>query len=150
MFAVVVDVGAFLTVDNHAVTPMAVLDLEAEVRRSWQRIEDKVIAAALSRAIARAAAGAAVEGVATAVSKDKKEGALIGAILSFATKAALAAADTPDTRSWETLPARIAVARIAVPPGAHQVTLAARGRARTKRVVVREKGWQAATMFSLR
>src|SRR5690606_42032436 len=59
---------------------------------------------------------------------------LLGVLLSLGTQAALTAADTPDTRSWATLPARIAIGRVTVPPGEHEVVLQAQNvRRKTKR-----------------
>ena len=50
---------------------------------------------------------------------------LAGVLLSLGTQAALTAADTPDTRSWSTLPGRIAFARVQLPPGEHTVEVLA-------------------------
>jgi hypothetical protein len=44
------------------------------------------------------------------------------------TQASMAAADKPDTRSWATLPARIAVVRAELPPGKHTVEVTVLGR----------------------
>ena len=60
------------------------------------------------------------------------------------------ALDTPDTRSWETLPARIAVARVRLPAGRHRVVIDARGWARSQDIVVEKGGWQVVSLMALR
>ena len=91
-----------------------------EVRAEWKKIEGKVIVSAITRMIARYAAGACVN----AAAGDNR---LLGLVLSLGTQATLTALDTPDTRSWETLPARVAIARVRVPAGqAHRAHRRAR------------------------
>ena len=84
------------------------LDVAAEVRAEWSRIEGEVMAAAVTRAVARVAVGKAIEGVSK--SSDKKEVQAFGLILSLIAQITMTAADEPDTRSWETLPARLGLA----------------------------------------
>lgn len=158
--SVPVESAPTIRVDGADVAPLAVLDLDGYVRAEWKAIEGNVIAAALSRALARAAAGAAagavVEGgVKAAQSGEKKEdsekaAAILGLVASLVTRATLAAADTPDTRSWETLPARIAVARVPVAAGNHRVTLEARGRKREGVLRVDRGGFRLTSLFALR
>ena len=62
----------------------------------------------------------------------------------------MTALDTPDTRSWETLPARVAVARVRLPAGRHRVAIDARGWARTQEVVVEKGSWQVVSLMALR
>lgn len=152
-----------IRVNGAPVAPLAVLDLDAHVRAQWKAIEGQVIAAALSRALTRAvagaAAGAAVEGSVKALGGDKdkdqkdksdKSAALLGLVASLVTRASMAAADTPDTRSWETLPARIALARVPVAAGTQRVTLEARGRRRETVFRVEKGGFRVASLFALR
>ena len=75
---------------------------------------------------------------------------VIGILASLGTQATLTALDTPDTRSWETLPARVAVARMRLPPGRHRVVIDARGWQRTQDVVVEKNGWQVVSLMALR
>jgi hypothetical protein len=70
-------------------------------------------------------------------------------VLSLGTQATLTALDRPDTRSWETLPARVAVGRIRVPAGEHRVRLEARGARRDVKVVVQEGGWAVVSLMAL-
>lgn len=73
-----------------------------------------------------------------------------GLLISLIVQASLAAADVPDTRSWETLPARVSIARIRVPAGQHDVDVSARGTTRTGRVAVKPGGWVTLSTFGLR
>ena len=77
-------------------------------------------------------------------------GSLLGLVLSLGTQATLTALDTPDTRSWETLPARVAIARVRVPAGRHTVRIDARGVIRTAQVDVDKGGWSVVSLMGLR
>jgi len=111
--------------------PMAAIDHEA--KRAWTAAQPAVVASAITRMIARVAAGQVVQHAA----KDDA----VGALLSFGLQATLTAADTPDTRSWEALPSRMAVARIRVKPGKHHVDLAVRGLRKTQDVEIEPGGF---------
>ncbi len=124
------------------------LDVEAVARAEWAAIEGEVMAAALSRTLARFVAGQAIE-QGTKLSDDKGVRA-VGALVSLFVQGALAAADTPDTRSWETAPARIHVARVTVPSGTHEVSLEARGVRRVQDVVVSPGGHAVVSLLALR
>ncbi len=119
------------------------VDVAREVRSEWKKIEGKVIVSAITRMIARYAAGSVVK----AAAGDKS---LLGLLLSLGTQATLTALDTPDTRSWETLPARVAIARVRVPAGKHTVRLDARGVIRTAQVDVDKGGWSVVSLMGLR
>jgi hypothetical protein len=119
------------------------VDVDHEVRAEWKKIEGKIIVSAITRLIARAALG---QGIQTAAGRDN----VIGILASLGAQATLTALDTPDTRSWETLPARIAVARVRLPPGRHKIVIDARGWSRTQDVVVEKNGWQVVSLMALR
>jgi hypothetical protein len=119
------------------------VNVTEQVRAEWRKIEGKIIVSAITRLLARYAAGS----VASAAG-GKNE--LVRALLSLGTQATLAALDTPDTRSWETLPARVAVARVRVPAGSHEVRIDARGVTRTKSVLVAAGGWAVVSLMALR
>jgi hypothetical protein len=131
------------SLDSRPVVLELGLDVTAEVRRQWGKIEGKVVASAITRMIARFVAG---EGARRVVGKDS----VLGVLASLGTQATLTALDKPDTRSWETLPARVAVARVRVPAGHHRLVLAARGASRTAELDLPAGGMQVVTLFVLR
>ena len=116
--------------------------VDVEARKAWEEGKTALILSAITRMIARAAVG---EGTRRATG-----GGLLGALLSLGTQAVLTAADTPDTRSWSTLPARIAIGRVQVPPGVHEVTLSVRGMNKRQRVSVEPGGWAVVNLTALR
>jgi hypothetical protein len=119
------------------------VDVDREVRSEWKKIEGKIIVSAITRLIARAAVG---QGIQAAAGRDN----VIGILASLGAQATLTALDTPDTRSWETLPARVAVARMRLPAGKHRITIDARGWQRTQDVVIEKNGWQVVSLMALR
>jgi uncharacterized protein len=124
------------------------LDVTRLVRDEWGKIEGKVMAAAVTRAVGRALVGGAIEGATSASDSDELKA--IGLIASFFIQIAMTAADTPDTRSWETLPARVAVARVVVPAGDHRVRVHARGMIREGTVRVAPRGHAVVSLMALR
>ncbi len=119
------------------------VDVDREVRAEWKKIEGKIIVSAITRMIARIAVG---EGIRAAAGKDN----LVGVLASLGAQATLTALDTPDTRSWETLPARVAVARVRVPAGRHSVVIDARGWKRSQQIQVEKGGWAVVSLMALR
>lgn len=119
------------------------VDVDREVRAEWKRIETKIIVSAITRTVSRALVG---QGIQTAAGRDN----VIGLLASLGAQATLTALDTPDTRSWETLPARIAVARVRLPAGRHRVAIDARGWLRTQDIVVEKNSWQVVSLMALR
>lgn len=119
------------------------VDVDREVRAEWKKIEGTIIVSAITRLIARAAVG---QGIQTAAGRDN----IIGILASLGAQATLTALDTPDTRSWETLPARIAVARVRLPVGRHRVAIDARGWQRTQEIDVQKNSWQVISLMALR
>jgi hypothetical protein len=120
------------------------VNVTEQVRGEWKKIEGKIIVSAITRMISRLAVGA----VAGAVAGQKNS--LIGTLVSLGAQATLTAFDTPDTRSWETLPARVAIARVRVPAGKHVVHLDARGVRRDATVDVEKGGWAVVSLMALR
>ncbi len=109
---------------------------------AWNDSKGSVIASAITRMIARVVAG-------QAANKAGGEGG-VGLLLSLATQATLTATDTPDTRSWSTLPGRVAIGRVKVAPGVHTVKLQARGQTLVKKLEVKPGGWTALNLTVLR
>jgi hypothetical protein len=117
------------------------LAVDEEARRAWENAKGTVIASAITRMITRVVAGETVR---------RTTGGVLGAVLSLGTQATLTAVDTPDTRSWSTLPARIALGRVRVKPGRHHVDLVARG-TRVRHVIeVKPRGWAVVNLTVLR
>jgi uncharacterized protein len=119
------------------------VDVDREVRKEWKKIEGKIIVSAITRLIARVALG---QGIQSAAGRDN----IVGLLASLGTQATLTALDTPDTRSWETLPARVAVARVRLPAGRHALDIDARGWRRTQEVMVENGGWAVVSLMALR
>lgn len=119
------------------------VNVDREVRAEWKKIEGRIIVSAITRMVARLLVG---KGIEAAAGKDN----VVGLIGSLAAQATLSALDTPDTRSWETLPARVAVARVRLPAGRHRVVLDVRGWQRTQEILVDKNGWQVVSLMALR
>jgi len=119
------------------------VDVASEVRKEWHKIEGKVILSAITRMIARFAVG---QGIKAAAGKDSA----LGLVGSLAAQATLTALDTPDTRSWETLPAQIAIARVRVPAGRHSIDLESRGWTRRQELDLKPKGYAVVSLWGLR
>lgn len=135
------------TVDSQFIGLGSTTNVSHEVRTEWHKIEGKIVASAITRTIARLAVG---EGIQTATGRGNGTVGVIGFIASLGTQATLAALDTPDTRSWETLPARVAVARIRIPAGRHTIRLDARGVSRTQVIDIPKGGWRVVSLMALR
>lgn len=118
-----------------------IVAIDREAYRAFERTRGSVVASAITRMIARVLAG-------QAANQAGGEGG-IGLLLSLATQATLTATDTPDTRSWETLPARMAFGRQWVPAGAHAVTVSARGVSRRAELRLEPGGWAAVPLTVL-
>ncbi len=131
------------TLDGSAVTLDEAVDVDAAVREEWKNIEGKIIVSAITRLIARFAVG---QGIQAAAGKDS----VVGLVASLGAQATLTVLDEPDTRSWETLPARVAVARVRLPVGQHRVTLDARGWNRQQDFTVTKGSWQVVSLMALR
>jgi tetratricopeptide (TPR) repeat protein len=119
------------------------VNLSRLVREEWREIEGKIVASAITRAIARVALG---QGVETAAGRDN----IVGFLVSLGLQAGLSAADTPDTRSWEALPARVVIERVRLPAGRHAFDLRARGVNARKQIDLKPGGWGLVSLMALR
>lgn len=129
--------------DNNFIQLEEAVDIDKQVREEWKKIEGKIIISAITRLIARFAVG---QGIQAASGKNS----IVGLVASLGTQATLTALDTPDTRSWETLPARVAVARVRLPAGRHRILIDARGWNRSQEIVVEKGSWQVVSLMALR
>jgi len=127
--------------DNQATRLEGTLNVELEARRAWEDARGPVVASAITRMIARIVAGEAIRRSA------KDDG--VGLLLSLGAQATMVAADTPDTRSWETLPARIAIGRVRVPAGTHKSRVQTGRATGQQSVVLKPGGWVALSLMSL-
>jgi hypothetical protein len=118
------------------------LAVDEEARKAWDDAKGTVVASAITRLIARVATGEVV--------RQSTGGGLVGALLSLGTQATLTAVDTPDTRSWSTLPARIAIGRVRVKPGTHYIDVQARGVRQRRSLTLSPGGWAVVNMTILR
>jgi uncharacterized protein len=118
------------------------LAVDQEAQATWKNVQGQVIASAITRMITRIIAGEAARAA--------SGGGTIGAILSLGTQATMTAVDTPDTRSWATLPARIAFGRQRLSPGAHTVVLQNSGIQKKVVVNVQKGSWAVVILTVLR
>lgn len=139
-----------VTIDGRQESTEQGMHVTEEVIRSWDGIKGRLMVAAITRMITRLAAG-----VATEQAVKSAGGGGIGSLLAgLAVQGALTAADTPDTRSWVTLPSRIFITRAEVPVGTHQISIAFEGNRGqsviTKTVDVAEGGIVVIPVTSMR
>jgi hypothetical protein len=118
------------------------LAIDQEAKKAWEDAKGTVVASAITRLIARVATGEVV--------RQSTGGGLVGALLSLGTQATLTAVDTPDTRSWSTLPARLAIGRVRVAAGRHFVDLEASGVRHRTTVDIAPGGWAVVNITVLR
>jgi hypothetical protein len=118
------------------------LEVDSEAQKAWEGARGTLVASAITRMITRVLAGQATDKVAG--------GGLLGAVLSLGAQATLTATDIPDTRSWSTLPARIAIGRVQLPPGKYQVELSASGMSRKAPIELEPGGYAVVSLTVLR
>ncbi|HYP76015.1 MAG TPA: hypothetical protein VER12_08675 [Polyangiaceae bacterium] len=117
------------------------LAVDREAKRAWEKARGAIVASAITRMVTRVLAGAAVNEVGG--------GGTLGALLSLGTQITMTAADTPDTRSWSTLPARIAFGRVRIKAGPHTLALTAPGGNKRQTVNVPAGGWAVVCLTAL-
>lgn len=129
------------TIDKQPAALEGIVAVDREAQAAWDKGKGAIVASAITRAVSRFLAGETADKV--------SGGGLLGAVLSLGTQATLSAADTPDTRNWSTLPARIAFGRIRVPAGAHAVVLTAAGGRKQQTVTLSPGGWGVVVLTAL-
>jgi uncharacterized protein len=130
-----------LLVDQRTEPLEGALDVTAEARRAWDQARGAVVAGAITRLIARIATGEALR------RSTKNKG--LGLLLSLGAQATLTAVDTPDTRSWETLPAHFSIARVRLSPQKHELRIQAGRASGVRPVKLAPKGWAVVNLTSL-
>ena len=119
-----------------------IVAVDLEAKAAWERARGAIIASAITRMLTRVVAGETTKAVAG--------DGILGTLLSLGAQATLTATDTPDTRNWSTLPARIAFGRVRVPAGKHVITLTAGGRQKRQTVSLDPGGWAVVNFTSLK
>jgi hypothetical protein len=137
-------------VDDAEINTELGTNISEKVVAAWDSIKGKLMAAAIIRMVTRLVAG-----IATEKAVEKASGNAIGGLLAgLAVQGALTVADTPDTRSWVSLPAKVMFARAEVPAGRHEITIVfegAAGRYQEKRTVdVKDGGFIVVPVSSMR
>jgi len=135
----------YVEVDGRALGIDASISIDQLVRAAYEKAKGPIMASAIVRMITRGVIGTAA-GVGTG--RGSGSGAL-GMLVALGTQAALVATDTPDTRCWATLPARIAIARVRLPAGKHRIRVGALGVNRTQEVEVRAGGFRVVNLTEL-
>ena len=118
-----------------------VIAVDQEAKRAWDQARGAIVASAITRMITRVVAGEATKKVAG--------DGILGTLLGLGAQITLTAADTPDTRSWSTLPARIAFGRVRIRAGEHVVILTAAGGTKRQTVTVTPGGWGVVNLTAL-
>jgi hypothetical protein len=138
--------GAYATpeffLDNRQLPHEGILAVDLEAREAWKKAQGAVIASAITRLLTRVVAGETTRRAAG--------GGVVGALLSLGAQATMTAVDTPDTRSWATLPARIAFGRTLVAPGRRVVRLRAAGTEKQQTLDIPKGGWAVVVLTVLR
>lgn len=132
-------------VDGATASIDTITHVDELVRAAYEKAKGPMIASAITRLITRGAAGA---GIGVAAGKASGNGA-VGMLASLVTQATLTAVDTPDTRSWATLPARIAISRLRLPAGKHTVRMMVQGVLREETVDIPKSGFAVVNLTEL-
>ena len=130
------------TIDRQAFGLEGLLAVDNEAVNAWRATKGKMVASAITRIITRVVAGE--------VARRATGGGTLGLLASLGTQVTMTAVDTPDTRSWSTLPARIAIGRARVPAGMHTVDVAVSGEHRTQTLNLKPGGWAVLNLTVLR
>ena len=113
----------------------AELGLSQLIRAHFQRAQPLLMTAAISRLITRALVG----GITESAAKAKSNGA-VGLLVSLIAEGAMASADTPDTRSWSSLPSMLRLYWLWLPPGRHELNVSRGSRMWRESVLVHGQG----------
>ncbi len=104
-----------VSINGTAYPPRVTTDIGRSVQAGWEEIAGPLMAAAITRMIVRGVIGAGTREASRSAAKSggNSSGAAsaIGVLAQLAVEGTLTAMDTPDTRSWTTLPATIRIVR---------------------------------------
>ena len=129
-------------VDQGSIPSGVALDVETAAAAAYEDVKGSLIAAAIVRMITRAVVGGVTESVV-----ERQSNSAVGLLVGLLVEGTMTAADTPDTRSWDTLPGRFYIARARVKTGKNTVRIRTRGRTH-KRTVTIDKGQIKVLNFS--
>lgn len=102
---------------DNAVEPVARFDVAAGVRSDFDSHRTTMLARTVARAASKLAISTAVEHSVT--QHDEAAGRIAGLLTNLGTLAT----ERADTRGWHLLPGNVAMVRLRLPPGAHELTL---------------------------
>ncbi|MCP4198443.1 MAG: hypothetical protein GY762_14940 [Proteobacteria bacterium] len=113
-----------VTLDGKGVQTELGLNVTEQVITAYDSIKGQLMAAAITRMVTRLVAGIAAEQAVKAAGA----GVAGSLVAGLAVQGALTAADTPDTRSWVTLPSQVFLTRVEVQPGDYEVVVTFEGK----------------------
>lgn len=118
---------------NGAEEPIEIyVDIGTQVATEYAEMVPGLMAAALTRMMTRSVAGAA-----TGAAVDHlADSAGLGALASLGVQLGMSAADTPDTRSWMTLPGGIRLARVNLTDEVHSIQLNVGGQTDSREIQI--------------
>lgn len=109
------------------------IDVASQVRTAYAEMLPTLMVAAITRLMTRVAAGKVTE---AAVNSGQGNSG-IGFLAGLAVQGAMNAADTPDTRSWMTLPGRVRLVRMQLGSDVRPITVTIGQQSETRDVTVR-------------
>lgn len=143
-----------LAVGSDSIPPGQTVGVSEQVMRSWHEMAGSLMASAITRLITRVVAGEASRAVTDIVAKNQGATAAtagaLGWVAAMAVEGTMAAADTPDTRSWTTLPAQITLTRIKLDEGLHLLEASINGQEDRQTVGVFEDRFTVVNFSRLR
>jgi uncharacterized protein len=143
-----------LAVGTEVVPTGQSIGVSAQVRHSFEEMAGSLIASAISRLLTRAIAGeasrAAVGAALRSQGSSVQTAGALGWLAAAAVEGSMAAADTPDTRSWTTLPANITLTRVKLDKGPHMVTARINGYEDRQTVEIVEERFKVVNFSRLR
>lgn len=132
-----------LRVDNRIRQLTDPVDLGNQVEQAWLLVAGTALAAGISRAVVRAIAGEATRQITKTIAEQSGSvspfAGLIGWLSGLIVQGTMAAADTPDTRSWSTLPSQVYLVRTKLDPGPQTVEVQVGNRTDSREVDIQSR-----------